>query len=817
MGKTLIIAEKPSQMQAYQAALTGQNFSRYQGYLEGNDYIITTCFGHLYEQKSLDEYFDDYDSSTKVKWSLDRLPFYPENWRFQYIPKRKPDGTWDKGVMDQIQTIQKLLNRTDVTSVYSGTDPDREGEVIARMVIEQGLKNKKDVRRIWFTDQSAESLLEGIRNAAPIRSYEGLYQAGLTRSAMDWLIGIELTRYCSIKAHSFVRVGRCVCVIVDHIVQREIEIRDFVPKPYLSVTSKERTNGEEIELTCKDPFDIDKKDDAQALADRLNQSDAVVASLKTERKKDHAYRLFSLSDLQGYISKTDKTFSPDEVLALVQDLYDNRYVSYPRTNSSYLTKNEKTTIDRVISKLANWGNTGLVNKPNDKKIYDDSKVEAHSALIPTGEEPTNMSPRAMTVYNAILNRFKANFCADDCYVDKTTMEIQCDDQTFTLKGTVVVQPGWRKYENGSKEKILPQLQQGDLVNHIFLPIEKETTPPKRYTVDDLNKWMISPYRKTELAENEDYSDEEWASILKEATICTEATRADTLKRCEQSKYISLRKGLYYAEPSGFALVQILKDLGINLGVDVTVNLSENLFKVKTGELTKKDVLEQTKETIDAIFAKDGSTSKRTMSASDSSKVMGTCPKCGGKIIESQKAYACDRQCGVMIWKESKLLEAIGKKVTPTLVKELCKNGKAELKGCVSHKTGNSFDCYVVPVFEGDTFKLGLSFEKPEIGKCPVCGGTVKESKLGFSCTNDQCKVTLWKKYNYFGQELIIATAKAKSLFGGKTAPFKIKKKDGTDITANFSLTSGKGKDGRTYLNLHLDSYKNSPSKKEKKE
>lgn len=814
MSKSLIIAEKPSQMQAYRQALTGNNFVQHKGYLESDKYIITTCFGHLYEQKSLDEYFSDYDPSAKPRWTLDRLPFYPEGWKFQYVPKRKQGTTQpDQGILDQLSTIQTLMNRPDVTTIYSGTDPDREGEVIARMVIEAGLKTKKDVRRIWFSDQSAESLLDGIRNAAPIRSYDGLYQAGLTRSAMDWLIGIELTRYCSIKANSFVRVGRCVCVIVDHIVQRELEIQNFVPKPYLSISSKCETNGEEIELTCKDPFEIDQRDAAQAFADHLNQCDAIVTSLKTERKKDHAFRLFSLSDLQGYVCRMDKTFTPDEVLSCVQDLYDHRYVSYPRTNSSYLTTNETTTVDRVLKKLSNWDSTDLINKPNDKRIYDNSKVEAHSALIPTGEKPENMSGRAMTVYNAILNRFKANFCKEDCVVDKTTMEITCDNQVFTLKGTVVVQPGWRNIEKGSKERILPQLKQGDLVNHNFVPVEKETTPPKRYTVDDLNKWMISPYRKTELAENEDYSDEEWAAILKEATICTEATRADTIKRCEISKYISLKKGLYYAEPSGFALVQILKDLGINLGVDVTVNLSENLFKVKTGELTKKQVLDQTKDTIDSIFAYNGTTERRTMSASNTDKVLGKCPKCGGSIVESPKAFSCDQQCGVVFWKENKLLEAVGKTVTADMVKAICRDGKAPLKNCISKKSGKKFDCFVVPLLDEDPFKLGLSFEKDTIGKCPVCGGEVLETKMGYSCQNENCRSTLWKTYKYYGQELSISAAKAKSLFAGKTAVFKIKKKDGNEASANFSLVPSQGKDGKTYLNLHLDSYRKS-SKKE---
>lgn len=279
----------------------------------------------------------------------------------------------------------------------------------------------------------------------------------------------------------------------------------------------------------------------------------IVTSVKTERKTVNPGKLFSMSDLQSFACKADKTLSPADVLAATQTLYEGGYVTYPRTNSSYLATNEVVKADAAIKGLSQNGITGLINKPGNKNIYDDSKIEAHSAITPTGKWPENLSGAQKTVFECILNRFCAVFCEEDCTVDRTTIVIHCYDEDFTLKGDVQVTPGWRKFEKPSSgDKMLPKLNKGDAVNVSFQLVGKMTTPPKRYTVEALNNWMVAPMRGTE-KEDEEYSDEEWKEILSDATICTEATRADTVDRCIKSQYISLKKGVYYGEPAGFQL------------------------------------------------------------------------------------------------------------------------------------------------------------------------------------------------------------------------------------------------------------------------
>lgn len=388
------------------------------------------------------------------------------------------------------------------------------------------MKAPKTIYRLWLPDTTNKTIKQAFETAKPNAGYASLSSSAETRSEMDWLLGIELTRYVSIKAGGFTRIGRCVCPIVQHIIEREKAIKEFVPKPYSAVSSKEKTNGEEIELTSKRTFEEGHEAEAQALADAFNKAGATVTDIKTERKTVNPGKLFSMSDLQSFACKADKTLSPADVLAATQALYEGGYVTYPRTNSSYLATNETVKVDAAIRGLAQNGITGLINKPKLKSIYDDSKIEAHSAITPTGKWPASLTGTQKTVFDCILNRFCAVFCEEACTVDRTTIVIHCNDEDFTLKGDVQVTPGWRKFEKPtSGDKLLPKLNKGDAVNINFKTVGKMTTPPKRYTVEALNNWMVAPMRGAEKA-NEEYSDEEWKEILSDATICTEATRAD---------------------------------------------------------------------------------------------------------------------------------------------------------------------------------------------------------------------------------------------------------------------------------------------------
>ncbi len=709
--KDLIISEKPNLARTVVAALEtqGEHFTKKEGCYESQNYIVSYCFGHLYELQDLDKYFADYDPDEKPRWTLDKLPFYPARWEFSYESKTDPrTGKADAGVQSQLKVLRGLLNSNEVRCIYHDGDADNEGQAIVDNVIKYNMTAKKPVYRMWLPTLSTDDILAGIKTAKPDEEYKTVYDAALARAAVDWMVGIELTRYSSIKAQRFVRIGRCVCPIVAHIVQREKDIKEFVPKQYYGVASDAKTNGEQVELTSKKTFEKGREGEARALADRYNAAGAVVTDVKTERKTVKPGKLFSMSDLQSYACKVDKALSPAIVLETVQALYEKAYVSYPRTSSNYLGESEVARIDAVIAALRKAGHGGIQNKAGNKNIYDSTKVESHSALTPLPKIPTGLTGNEKTIYDIILNRFLAVFCSDDCLVDKTTMSIQCADEIFTLTGTVQVQAGWRAFEKADGDKLLPNLKAGDKVNVAFAPAEKMTKAPARYTVAELNGWMKSPLHGED--KPDDYTDEEYKDIVADVGICTEATRADTLERCEKSKYIQLKKGVYYGLEDGFFLVDVMTSLGISLDVPATLALSRSLHKVKTGTISKDQVFEETKNMLGGIIS-----GQKTIESSHASPagfpVVCKCPKCGGDIIDTPKAFGCsNRSCGLAFWKDDKFLASIGKKPTVKMVTAFCTKGAASLTKCVG-KSGKQFDCTVKVTFPADSKypKYELSF------------------------------------------------------------------------------------------------------------
>ncbi|MCR4762914.1 MAG: hypothetical protein K5696_05230 [Lachnospiraceae bacterium] len=595
MGVKLILAEKPSMGRIIASAIGPM--TKYDGYLEGSGYVVSWAFGHLYELDDLEQYKDpSFKKGDKAAWKLSDLPFYPDGWRFRYSPCP------DSGVKKQIRILKNLMNRKDIDTIYNAGDADREGEVIIRLVIDQNLKTRKNVLRLWLPALTPEAIRDGIKNARPDAEYDGLYQAGRTRAAIDWLMGIELTRFATIKSGGFVRVGRCVSPIVEKIVQREKEILDFKPKKYLGIASKQTVNGLPLELTSAKTYEMSEIEAAQAYADKLNAGDALVVSIDRKHTIVRRPKLFSMSDLQSYVCKKNKGLAPADVLAATQSLYEKGLVTYPRTNSNYLAAGEA---DRVEAILRAWGRErfpGIDPKRGDKNIYDDSKVESHSALMPTERVPIALSSMEKEIYDTILNRFLAVFYVEEAYADKTEITLLCAGEEFTVKGSIIAQRGWLRFEDlEKKDKLLPVLAEDDSVPVYFTPVVKETSPPKRYTVETLNAWMKAPFRGEE--KDDDYTDAEWKDILADATICTEATRANTIDRCIKSKYIELKKGCYHALEDGFRLVDTMKRLHIDLSPRRTADLSRSLHDVVAGKKKPAEVLDETRVLLDEIFTK----------------------------------------------------------------------------------------------------------------------------------------------------------------------------------------------------------------------
>lgn len=794
----LIIAEKPSMGRTIASAVGATN--RHDGYIEGNGYIVSWCFGHLYELQTLDAYTDpDWYEGKKSNWkeSFSSLPYFPADWQFKYVSKTN--------CTDQIKILKDLINRKNVTEIYSAGDADREGQVIVDLVIEKNLKGKKTIKRLWLPSLTSEVILKSISDAKPDSAYSKLYEAGTTRAYVDWLIGIELTRYASVLTNSFTRIGRCVCPITAKVVEREEEIRNFVPKDYVAVTGSYADDTGTLKLTSSKQFDgPNGLNHATNYAKILSSNPTIVEGVSTRQVTIKPKKLFSMSDLQSYICKKNKKMKPSDVLNIVQSLYEKAYVTYPRTSSNYLAEDEYNKTTSTIYALVNNADImqviGGVRLKNvlSKDIYDSSKVESHSAITPTANIPSldSLKNDERLVYLTILKRFAANFCSQPCKADRTTYVLSNGNEQWKESGDVMIELGWTAIEDyDKKDTVLPKLNNGDSLQIVFKPEKKKTTAPKRFSVASLNSWMKSPLRKEDFSsEDHEYTDAEIKDILSEATICTEATRAGIIDSCVASQYIELKDGSYYALPAGYRLVKIMQDLKIDLSVEKTVNLSRELHDISIGKSTQLNVLDETKEMLTKIM--ENKEYKKIYTPSGNP--IGVCPRCGKKVYDTPKAYSCeDNECGFIIWKNNRYFEAIGYKPTEKDIKKLLSDGKFLAKGLTSKK-GNKFDAYLSLDDSGKYVGFKMEFPnaseqkkgKP-IGVCPRCRKNVYETPKAYACEDkDDCGWIFWKNNRLLQSvEYNLTPQKMKLLLKeGKIFSDKLKSKKGTQFTAYIKLT-----------------------------
>ncbi|MDY5306690.1 DNA topoisomerase, partial [Fusobacterium gastrosuis] len=579
--KKLIICEKPSLAQNIATALNIKN--RKDGYLEDDKYIISWAFGHLYELKDI----KDYPGYENFKWQNLNNPFIP---KFEYKVKDDP------GVKKQIKVLKELMKK-DIESIINCGDADREGQLIIDNIINNcGYKGK--VERLWLPEQTSETIREQIKNTEDNINFFHLNQEGMARTLMDWLLGVNLTVYLSNKTGVTLRVGRVLIPILKFIYDREIEIRNFIPKKYYVIE-----NESVIKLTCKEKYNL--KEETKNKIEKLNQNKAVIKSINERDLKKQAKKLFSLSTLQSELSKKYKI--PFKIsLDAIQNLYEDGFLTYPRTNTEYLADNEKIKIKSVINAIKSNGNYKDIDFKDSKSIFDSSKIESHSAITPTIKipAPNSLKDIEKKVYETVLNRFLANFCNEDCIISEREMIINVGEEIFSLKGRTVKKEGFLKYESEEFNDRLPNLTVGDKFAIEFKTIEKETQKPKRITESNLSKYLKNPLKKVKDEdidkENEDDS-EEYEQILSGVEIGTEATRTGIIENAKKYGYISQEKSNYKLEPLGEKVIQTLDKLRINLYAEKTVEFSKILKEVYNGDKNIKDVINLTENELNKIF------------------------------------------------------------------------------------------------------------------------------------------------------------------------------------------------------------------------
>ncbi|HLU22833.1 MAG TPA: DNA topoisomerase [Bacillaceae bacterium] len=697
MSKKLIISEKPSVAKNIADALKIK--TRKEGYFEGKDYFVTWAFGHLlqlYDAK-------DYDESM-TRWSMDNFPFIPSHFRYKVKSDPRNKEKEDLGAKKQLKIIYSLIKRNDIDTVISACDFDREGQIIGDTII-YNLKTKKQVYRLLLNEWTPNEVIKGIRNLKPNTEMKPLQDAGISRQWADWVIGINLTSVATLKYQKgtgqALNIGRVLLPTLKIIYDRDKEIENFIPETYFKLTATFQTKDNKVyEGTYFEKNDdkFKNKETLELIEQALSNQKSTIVDKKVERKREYPPYLFNLSNLQGYITSKYKGWTSDKVLKVAQSLYEKKYITYPRTASTVL---EESLVDKASKVLDNL-KQGLpyadeLNFIKSKRAFDNSKVESHSAIIPTYLIPKSLTQDEEIVYNSIKNRFIMQFMPVAEY-EETKIITQVNHSeikgVFTSKGKVQLAEGWKKVEKiESKDTILPFVNINDMVDIINHSISSHVTkPPKQHTEKTLLKKMETCGKGLDDEDNE----EMLTAILSGYSIGTPATRAETIKKLKDVGYITTQNKSLICTELGRRLVETfpIKEL---FDLEFTGRLEKTLSDIEKGKFSKQEFLnvifDFTSKAVDKIKKEEQVIIHEVASEKKQIEVLGKCPVCGHGVIEGQKGFGCSNWkngCKFVIWKNDKFLATMKKKPTKTMVKSLLKNGVVTVKGLTSKK-GNKFD------------------------------------------------------------------------------------------------------------------------------
>lgn len=682
--KKLIITEKPSVARDI-AGVLGVS-GRRDGYMEGNDYVITWAVGHLITL------FDpeDYDKRLK-KWQYDMLPLIPIEIKIKPYEK----------TVKQLNIIKTLCDREDVSSLICATDSGREGELIFRYIYSY-VESKKPFQRLWISSMTDEAITNGFANLKDGAEYNRLYLSAKCRSESDWLVGINATRAYTTLNNTLLSIGRVQTPTLALIVNRFHEIEAFTPKDYYEI---EVDYGEFKGTWFKEQISetkIDVQEKAEEIAAKVNGGDGLITDVEKKNGSQKAPFLYDLTELQRDGNK-QYGYTATQVLELAQDLYEKRkLVTYPRTDSRFLSDDMKQTVrdtfkainvkpySRAIEPLIKDGKLMI---KFSKRIIDNKKITDHHAIIPTMKNPLNvkLNKDELNIYQLIVKRFIAVFYPDFKF-QTTRIIAEVKEETFVSKGKIVKDLGWKKlYQKaGSNEDtLLPPVKKGDKVTVCEAIVQaKKTTAPKLYTEASLLSAMENAGRFVE--------EDELKEQLKEAGFGTPATRAGIIERLVSVKYIYRKGKSLYPTEKGIKLIEIVPEQ--LKSPEMTGKWERGLSKISRNELTVEPFMTSIHKFVAYIVKSAGKTRNMVEFEAENSyksdykikgKIFGACPQCGkGKITENTKAYYCSefvKGCKFTLWKNS--LDNYGG-LNDDLVSKLLINNKIDNVEYVQQQTGD---------------------------------------------------------------------------------------------------------------------------------
>ena len=684
----LVLAEKPSVAMSLSKVIGADQ--RGDGYMEGNGYLVSWCVGHLVELSQPEAYDEKY-----AKWKYDDLPILPEHWQYQVSASTKK----------QFGILKKLMQRKDVESLICATDAGREGELIFRLVYHQ-CGCKKPVERLWISSMEDSAIREGFQKLRPGTEYDALYEAALCRERADWMVGINASRLFSCLYNQPLAVGRVMTPVLAMTVLQEAAIAAFVPEKFYTVSLTLADGG-----TASSKRFAQKADAELLLSKCRKEKRVTVQKMERKEKSESPPQLYDLTALQRDANRL-LGFTAQQTLDYAQSLYEKRLITYPRTDSRFLTEDMAASLPGLVT---DTGKAFAVEEPipiHVQQVINGSKVTDHHALLPT-KSMANADLAALpagerNVLRLIAARLLCAVGEPHRYAE-TTLTTICAGEEFSAKGKVVLSEGWKTVERKmlgdllGKQKeavVLPDVKEQSQCSVAGAELkEGQTSPPKPYTEDTLLSAMQAA------------GADSMPEGVERQGIGTPATRAATIEKLVQKGFLE-RKGtkktkVLLPTDKGKALITVMPEE--IQSPEMTADWETKLLQIERGEMEPSEFMTEINTMITELVK--NTEMKKGANALMKNKIIGICPNCGANVVEREKGWFCEnRECRFVLWKDNAFFKRLGKHLDAHVADKLLRDGRVRLKDCKSAK-GKTYNATVLLSCEADgRSKFSLEFE-----------------------------------------------------------------------------------------------------------
>lgn len=693
MARFLVIAEKPSVAQSYAKNLSA--YKKQDGYMEGENCLVSWCLGHLAEYARPEEYDERY-----AKWQFDDLPIIPEKWKLQVSADKKK----------QFSVLKELMNREDIEYLVNGCDAGREGELIFQRVYDLS-GCRKPVRRLWISSMEDEAIRNGFHEMKDAGFYSNLCMAAVCRAQADWLIGMNATRAYTTKYYKKLVVGRVQTPTLAMLTERQDRIEHFQKETFYRV---ELTDGKLVAVS----ENITNKADAELLAALCDGSEVIITELKREQKKVSPPKLYDLTSLQREANRYFG-FTAKKTLDLLQELYEEKLVTYPRTDSRFVTEDMIGTVEELAGKMplmlpfVEYGQLGH----NIKRVVNNEKVSDHHAILPTKEAvekgimDLSVDKKNLMI---LIGQQVLQAVGEDYLYEQTDVTVNCQKNEFTARGKTAVQMGFKDVEKAFRSHCV-KTEKEDSDRQLEIPygyqkgmqlfnVKAETSihytsPPKSFNEDTLLAAM-------ETADNKEFDEK-----TEKKGLGTPATRASTIEKLVASGYAQRKGKQIIPTAEGRELIRVMPENLKSAGL--TAEWENRLLLMERGELNGEqfmdDIVAMLEEILNGCRKIPEEERNRFQTAKE---LIGKCPVCGSDIFEGKRNFYCsNRQCDFALWKDNRFLEGMEKKLDKKMAKELLDKACTHIKGLYSKKKDARFDADLLMTLENGKPKFHLEFPK----------------------------------------------------------------------------------------------------------